>query len=194
MISRRHFLLGLAAAGLPLRPALALAASQGPEAALIASFTCAKCAKFDPIMGSLEKQLGQKLHFVPVSENLDNAVVLGWYALRNRVKDPAHLRAALFTLTQKMLMPDPSPDDLIQFLQLEGFEIPADEMRVAIEAQATRDLSQRAINLVAASGVEYTPAVVFVQGKSVLKVVENVEMNEAAFMSAVVAAKREMRV
>lgn len=191
---RREFLLGaLAAAAMPAA-AWGQVRSRNIEYALIASFTCGKCGNFDPHMRSLENQLGGTLHFVPVTERMDDVVVLGWYGMQKLTKNEARLRATMFKLTQRLMLAEPTIDDLIQFLQLEGIEIPPDQMREAIESDRAVKRMQRGIALATKAGVEYTPAVVFTRGREVLRSVENQDMSEAAFSSAVIAAKKEMTV
>jgi hypothetical protein len=164
------------------------------ETALIASFTCSKCARLDPMLKSLEMNLGYKLHFVPIADRLDDYAVLAWYGLRTRVPRPEELRQTLYGLSQQLMLKDPTVDDVIQFLQLEGIGIPPEEMRTHITSSATLELMRRGVQLGVKAGVEFTPAVVFVQGQQILKMVENRDMTEATFMSAVLSAKKEMNV
>jgi len=194
VISRRDFLLAAAASCFPGVGAFAQTGGQTVEVALIASFSCSKCARLDPMLNSLEINLGTKLNFVPIADRKDDYVVLAWYGLRNVVREPLVLRQKLYDLTQQLMMMDATLEDVIQFLQLEGIEIPPEEMHNRISAPATLELLRRGVNLGVKAGVEFTPAAVFIRGQQILKMVENRDMTEAAFMSAVLSAKKEMNV
>lgn len=192
---RRDFVLGAAAAGIFPGAAFSqigvLRKELPIQAALVASFNCGKCAAFDSRFNELIRRMEIDVVFAPVAEREDDYVVRAWYGLEAIAKDRTALRTRLYKLTQHLMMADPDIGELIEFLRLEGIEIPPEKMRERILAPLSQDRLLRAVHLASLAGVDYTPALVLTRGKQVLKAIENRDSSDASFIEACVAAKRE---
>ncbi len=185
-MNRRQFLTG--AALLSVYPAWA---ANSIQLAYVASFGCGVCNEFNGSYDAFVQQMGGDVAFVPVGQNEEDWVARAWYAMDKKVKSPAALRSSLFGINHRLKLQNPDMEELIQFLKLEGIEIPDSEMRIGMNSNATLDRMLRGAFLAGEARIEYTPAMVITRGRSVLKTIEKRNMSNADFISACVAAKRE---
>ncbi len=186
-MNRRQFLVTTAAFAI----APAWSAPSTIQIAYVASFGCGVCNDFNGSYDNFVQQMGGEVAFVPIGQNEQDWVARAWYSMDKKTKSPGHLRSSLFKINHQLKLQNPELEELIQFLRLEGIEIPESEMRSGMNSDATLDRMLRGAFLAGEARIEYTPAMVITRGRSVLKSIEKRNLSNADFINTCVAAKRE---
>lgn len=170
---------------------LALPAAAEVYAIELAVLSCAACREVNGHIASLERAAGEHFRFAPVPTGTNTNAERAWYALRNRPEASA-IRGALFDLTQTMQMADPSPVDVIEWLNLyagvDDLGIRSDDLFSA----AVDGALGRAARLAVAAEISRVPAVVFVKNGAVAGVIEKGDLSADVFVRQAVDQYRRL--